>query len=367
MPTATGAHPRPPEVTSWGTPEQVFDLSAGRASGSQVFNAAMSAVGALLSLALAVPMLFCGFHPPGKDPAPAEVYFGIAGVTGAMGVAMAYAVYYYAVKSRRAAGAYHLFREGLVVVGPARGVRQIAWEQIGPERLPDPGRTRHTYPVDGGSDLVFDSACADHAALATAIAQRAARARWARLSATAGGPRPPAGRAVPAFLVYDPADALMYRVSPLGGHLLFVCAGGGAVAMGRAGAPPAHAQGALAGAAAGFAQYVQMKQVERLHQSLSSLEGADGRRLLELAYGFPGSRLIPAGELSDLHFAPPTSKETRSTGVRIAAVLRFKHAAWGEKALYFESRQQLTEAARLLGGLLNRDFGGELARAAALA
>jgi hypothetical protein len=53
-----------------------------------------------------------------------------------------------------------------------------------------------------------------------------------------------------------------------------------------------------------------------------------------------------------------------STGVNLVAVLQFKHADWGEKRLYFESRQQLAEAAQLLKELRNPNLRGETARVA---
>jgi hypothetical protein len=51
--------------------------------------------------------------------------------------------------------------------------------------------------------------------------------------------------------------------------------------------------------------------------------------------------------------------------VRVVAVFRFKHAEWGAKAMYFESRQHLADAAHLFRTLLNRDGGGELVGVAA--
>jgi hypothetical protein len=51
--------------------------------------------------------------------------------------------------------------------------------------------------------------------------------------------------------------------------------------------------------------------------------------------------------------------------MRLFGVLKFRHAAWGEKRMYPESRRQLTEAAYLFKEFLNRNFGGEPARVAA--
>ncbi|HEY1380486.1 MAG TPA: hypothetical protein VGF55_27040, partial [Gemmataceae bacterium] len=324
-----------------------------------------SAVGTLALFGVAAMLLVCGVRPFGKNAPPPEVCFGVGGGLAVFGFGLLYAGYHFAVRGRQRGRSYHLFRDGLAVAGPAGDVRQIAWGQIGPEKWTGRRKTGHAFPVEAEDDLAFDAACADHAALAAAIAERAARARWARLTPAAWGARPTIGAPAPAFLVHDPAENGLYRVSPLAGHLLFVRVGDGSAAgtRGVPGRAVAVHGGGLAGAAAGW---MQMKQIERLQQALDALDGADEPRLLELAYGLKGSRLIAPAELSAVRFARPTVWEKMSKGMGMVAVLRFTHAAWGEKALYFEAPQHLADAARMIGALLKWDVTGQLADVTAL-
>jgi hypothetical protein len=362
MSTAADGPRLPPEVARLGTPEQVFDLSAGPLSMKRLCSAVLSGICALPSFGLAFGMLLWGIAPQGEGAAPPVVYFIGAAIFGGGGLWLVYSAYLYAWGGRRASGSYYLFRDLLAVVGPDWSIRQIAWEQIGPEKALPPSDERRVFPVDGEADLAFNRACADHEALATAIVQRVVPARWKRIATQAGVSRLPGGRRVPAFLVHDPADTTLYRVSALAGRLLFIPAGYGCAAGTRGFAAPSRpVQGGLVG---GLVSVMQTGQVDRLQQALDILEAADERRLFELAYDFKGSRLIAPDELSELHVAQPTSWEKMSTGVSIVAVLKFKHADWGEKKLYFESRQQLDEATLLLKELQSRGSGGDLARVA---
>jgi hypothetical protein len=354
MSIAHDAASLPPELARLGPAEQVFDLSAGKISRNNLQIVAGCAVGALACFTIAIPLLVCGIKPFGQNAPPPAVCFAGAGILGALALALAYGAYQSGTASRRAAGAYYLFRDCLVVVTPGKEPRRIDWGQMGPEKGVSPWDPRHEYPVDGEADLAFDYSSADHEELAAAITQESTRARWNRILPPAAVSGLIGGRPAPAFLVYDPADTGQYRVSPLAGYLLFVQVGDGCLSA-RMGT----GAGGLAGAAAGWQQ---MKQVERLQKALGMLEGADERRLFEIAAGFRGSRLIAPRELSGLHFAASTVWGKMSTGISAVAALTFKHAEWGEKTMYFESLDQLSSAAQLLQETLGRDFRHELAR-----
>jgi hypothetical protein len=332
-------------------PERVFDLSTGPMAENRVVLAVISAAGMVLCFAAAAPLLVCGIKPFGKHPPPpAQCFSGVFLLTVA-GLALAYALYYLTVASRRGAGSYHLFRDPLVVVGPRQKVRQMAWERIGPEKATGRLDQRHVYPVDGEADLDFDIRCADHLALDP--------------DPDPGRGFGVGGRPAPTFLAHDPGDGGLHRVSPLAGRLLFLRVTNGCATGTRGFA--ARNVPSQPGVTGRLVAYAHMKGIERVQQMLGELEGADERRLFELAGGYRGSRLIDPEELADLHITPATSKEKRSTGVLVVAVLRFTHAEWGERKMYFESRQQLAEAGLLFKELLGRDFGHELASAAARA
>jgi hypothetical protein len=104
---------------------------------------------------------------------------------------------------------------------------------------------------------------------------------------------------------------------------------------------------------------MHMTAQRRLQAALDAEEGVDERRLFDHAIALPGSRLLTLDGLSEVHFVPASSWEL-STGVRVVAALKFKHAEWGEKKMYFESRPQLGEAADVFRELLGRDFRDEV-------
>jgi hypothetical protein len=174
------------------------------------------------------------------------------------------------------------------------------------------------YFSGGKPDLDFNCCCADHEALATEIARKSAQARWTRLLTPTVVTGLDAGRTVPAFLVYDYSETSLYRVSPLAGYLFFVRVGQGCAAGTRGFAwqgVPGH--GGLAG---GFAGWRQIKQAERLQQTLDVLEAAGERRLFELAAGLKGSRILAAEKLVGLHFEKPSPWEMLSIGVSVVAL-----------------------------------------------
>jgi hypothetical protein len=349
-----------PETTDWGTPERIFDLSGGKNSGQQTFVVASCALGVPLCQIMAIPLLVCAVKPFGKNAPPPMVCYGIRGAFAALALVSAYGVYYFAFGSPRTAGSYRLFRKGLMVIRPGQDVRRIHWVQIGPERPPSSLNRRHVFPVGGGADVTFNYLCAEHEALAAAITRKTTQARWTQLLGPAAVAGISASWRAPAFLVHDPDDAGLYRVSPLAGHLLFVRVGDGCAAGTRGfKARPLPTQGGLAGGVAGW---MQMKQVERLQQALDAFEGVDERRLFDMALGLRGSRLIAPDELAEVQLTKAGWWKSMTAGVRIVGVLRFKHAAWGEKRLYFEALQQVVEAADLLQNLLGRDFRAEAAR-----
>jgi hypothetical protein len=344
----------PPEFDRLGPAEQVFDLSAGKISHHNLQMVLGCAAGAVACLTIALLLLVCGIRPFGQNaPSPAACFAG-AGVLGALALALAYGAYHAGTANRRAAGAYYLFRDCLVVVSPGKEPRRIDWEKIGPKKRVSSWDPAHEYPVDGEDDLAFDYSFAEHEALAAAITQESTRARWSRLPPLPAPSELNGDRPAPAFLVYDPADAGLYRVSPLADYLLFVRVGDGCLS-----ARINPGGGGLAGAAAGWRQ---MQQVERLKVALGMLEGADERRLFEIAPGFLGSRLIASQELVGLEFAACTLWDKMSAAAHAVAKLTFKHAEWGEKKMYFESRDQLRNAADLLEKSLGREFFRELAR-----
>jgi hypothetical protein len=345
----------PPEFARLGPAEQVFDLSAGTISRNNLQIVAGCAAGAVACFTIAIPLLLCGIEPFGQNPPSPTACFTGAGTLGALALALVYAAYQAGTANRRATGAYYLFRDCLVVVSPGQEPRQINWEQIGPQKGVSVWDPCHVYPVDGGADLTFDYSSADHEPLAAAITRESTRARWDRLPASPVPSDLSGDRPAPAFLVYNLADIGQYRVSPLGGYLLFVRVGDGCLS---ARINPAAGMGGLAGAAAGWRQ---MQQVERLKTALGMLEGLDERRLFEIAPGFLGSRLIPPQELFGLQFAPCTVWDKMKVAHAVAK-FTFNHAEWGERAMYFESLDQLKSAADLLGELLGRNFRRELAR-----
>ncbi len=360
MATADCRSTLPPDLAERGPAEQVFDLATSSLSNQQILAIVGYAVSVVPVLVIGVPLLICAFKPFGKNAPPPVVCLGIGCVAIGCALALAYTAYRKAVAGPRAAAAYHLFRDGLAIVGPGPEQRWVAWEQIGPEQAPVAFEQQHVFPVDGAADIVFDHAAADHGELATALTARSTRARWTRL--LDGATVPATGRPAPYFLIYDHSDTGLFRVSPIAGRLLFLRVGDGCAAGTRGfKALNMPVQGGLVGGVNGW---MQMKALERMQQALDSLAGADERQLFEQAMGFRGSRLIRPEELAELHFAAPGTWEKMTTGAAIVGVLHFKHAAWGEKKLYFESLAQVGEAARLLEDLLGRDFRPEAARLA---
>ena len=357
MSTAVATPSQPPELASLGEPEQVFDLSAGSISKDRMFCAITCVVGVVFCFALGVPLLVCGIKPFGKSAPPPEVCFSVGGVLAVLGMSLAWGAYYCVYGSRWSTGTYHLYRDCLVVVGPDHNTRKLAWDQIGPEKAPSSLNPRHTFPVDAEPDLDFNCWCADHEALASEIARKSAQARWTRILTPIVAAKLATGQPVPAFLVYDSSETSLYRVSPLAGYMFFVRVGEGCAAGTRGFAwqsLPGHG-----GPAGGVAGWRQIKQAERLQQTLDALEAADERGLFDLAAGLKGSRLLAVEELADVHFDKPSPWEKFSIGVSVVTVLKFTHPEWGDKKMHFESLPQLSEASRLLGELLNRDFSHE--------
>jgi hypothetical protein len=358
MSIATQEPSLPPEIARLGQPERVFDLSAGKATANSLLAAAGGVVGLLCCLGMAIPTFVCGVKPYGQNPPSPDICFFVAGVLTVLGLAVAISSFWYALGGRRSGQAYHIYRDCLAVVGADGDVRRIAWEQIGPTKEPGLFSSCHIYPVDGEAEISFASTVVGHEELAEAITQKSTLARWGRLLTEAAVSQLSSVRPARAFLVYDVAERLLFRVSPLAGHLLFVQVGNGPAAGTRGfAAPNVPAQGGLAGAAAGWRQ---MKQAERLQRVLDNMEGLDERGLFELAASLPGSRLIAPDELAELHFAAPALWAKLASGVTFVGVLQFRHADWGDKKLHFESLEQLAEAANLLQQLLGRDFKSEI-------
>jgi hypothetical protein len=348
----------PTEVADRGPAERVFDLAVGKISGQQVLAVTGCGVAALMCLVMAIPLLVCAVKPFGRNAPPPALCLAIGGVmlTGALG--FAYGVCHYL--ERAGAAAYHLYADGFAIIGPDGTERWVAWEQLGTEKAPpNPFNPRHVFPVEGEADVVFDYASGDHAELATSLTQKATLGRWAAslgpggTAALAG-----AGRPVAAFLVYDASDTGLYRVSPLAGKLLFVRVGDGCAAGTRGfKARPEGVQGGLAG---GMVAWSHMKQIERLQETLDTLAGADERRLFELALGLRGSRLLAPAELGGASLGAVGAWEKMTLGPSVVGVLKFRHADWGDKKLYFESLGQLGDAV----SLLEHTFGGDFRTAA---
>jgi hypothetical protein len=357
---ATSSLSMPPEVGDWGPPERTIDLSAGKMSGQQRFAIASCVLSVPLCLIMATPLLICAVKPFGKGAPPPAVCWGVGGAFAALSLLSAYGVYYYSVLNRRFAGTFHLCRKGLVLARPGRDARRIAWEQIREEKPPGSMNPRHVFPVKGEAAIAFDYSCADHEALAAAITRKTTELRWIGLFGRKGLAALSTYRVPPVFLVHDPDDALLFRVSPIAGKLLFVCVGGG-YAAGTRGfkGRRIHAQGGLAGGVAGW---TEMKRVERVQQTLDALEGADERRLFEVSSGLRGSRLVLPDELTDVHISKIGWFRGLGSGVSLVGMLRFKHAEWGTKGMYFESLEQLGNAARILQDFLGGDSYLEEAR-----
>jgi hypothetical protein len=209
--------------------------------------------------------------------------------------------------------------------------------------------------VDGGDDIRFDQMAAEHGALETAIAHRSTKARWTRLLPSAAGL---SDQVSPAFLAHDPSDGL-YRVSRLGGRLLFARLGNGC-ATGTRGFAPLPTIAAQGGVAGSFAVWGQAKQVERTQAVLDRFEGVGDRELFELAAALPGGRIVAAEDLSSVELGPPSTRQNWSTGAQIALVLRFRHPEWGEKTMYLESRPQAALAAEVLQAALPAGVAGDV-------
>ena len=353
MATATDAVALPPEVAARGEPKQVVNLADGKISGQRLFLVVGGFASFLACLVIAIPLFVNGVKPFGRNAPPPGVSFIAAGVLATLGLLMAYAAYHYAF-GRFGGGSYHFFDDALVVVAHDNTARVIPWERVQPEKKSSSLNPRHAFPVEGEGDLTFDFLAVEHAVVAAAIARQATLVRWSGVIDLA---RLSTERPAPAFLVHDPSDTGLYRVSLLLGKLLFARVGDGS-AQGTRGFParPVHTQGGLAG---GMAAWMQMKQIEKIQQELDKLEGLDERRLIDAAAGLAGTRLVEVGEMTHVRFTKPGTWDAMSTGVKIVAVLRFTHDEWGEKKLYLESLTQVGDAARILQDVLGQDFRAE--------
>jgi hypothetical protein len=353
MATATDAVSLPPEVAARGEPKLVVNLADGKISGLRLFLVAGGFVSFLACLVMAIPLFVNGIKPFGKNAPPPGVSFIAAGILATLGLLMAYAAYHYAF-GRFGGGSYHFFDDALVVLAHDNTARVIPWERVQPEKKSSSLNPRHAFPVEGEDDLTFDVLAVDHDVLAAAITRQATLVRWSGVIDLA---RLSTERPAPAFLVHDPSDTGLYRVSLLFGKLLFARVGNGC-AQGTRGFPAraVHTQGGLAG---GMAVWMQMKQIEKIQRELDKLEGLDERRLIDAAAGLTGSRLVEVSEMTHVRFTKPGVWDGLSTGVKIVAVLRFTHDEWGEKKLYLESLTQVGDAARILQDVLGQDFRAE--------
>jgi hypothetical protein len=349
----------PSELAQLGKPDEVFDLAASKHSSHTKVVVGACLVFMVISFAIAVPMLACGIKPFGKTPPPPAIAFSFGGLCLVLGLGLAYGAYYFAYERRPGTESYHLFPRVLVIRTPA-GARPIEWERIGPEKKPSAMNPQHVFPVDGDDDIRFDQLAAGHGALETAIAHRSTKARWTRLL-----PLAPAlsDQVSPAFLAHDPSDGGLYRVSRLGGRLLFARLGTGCATgtRGFAPLPTLPVQGGLVG---GLAAWSHAKQVERTQDVLDRFAGVGDRELFDLAAALPGGRLVAAEDLSSVELSPPSTRQKWSTGVQIALVLRFRHPEWGEKTMYLESRPQAALAAEVLQVALPAGVAGDVLAAA---
>lgn len=362
MSTTPIARPQvPPELAQLGKPDEVFDLAASKHSSHTPVVIGVCLVFMVVSFVIAFPLLACGIRPfaIGKSPPPPAICFGFGGLCLVLGLGLAYGAYYFAYESQAGTESYHLFPQVLVVLTPA-GARQIEWERIGPEKKPSGINPQHIFPVDGGDDICFGQAAAEHNALKMAIVLRSTKARWTRLLPPAPGL---SEQVSPAFLAFDPSDGGLYRVSRLSGRLLFARLGNGCATGTRGFAPlPAHAmQGGLTGA---YVVWSQAQQVERMQAVLDRFEGVGDRELFDLAAALPGGRLLAVEELSSVELSPPSTWQKMSTGVQITLVLQFRHLEWGDKTMYLESRPQAAQAAEVLQAALPDGVAGnDLAKA----
>jgi hypothetical protein len=354
---ASAARQLPPEIANLGAPDEVFDLASSKHSSQTKVLIVVCLVFMVICFGIAFPMLAAGIKPFGANPPPPAIAFGFGGLCLVLGMGLAYGAYYFAYKSRAGAEAYYLFPETLAVHSPA-GTRLIEWRRIGPEKPASSFNPQHVFPVDGDADIRFDHAAAEHDALEMAITHRSTKARWTLLLTAEVAAALSDSQSGPWFLAHDPADRGLYRVSILGGRLLFarLCDG---CATGTRGFAPLAApafQGGLTGA---YVAWSQAQQIEKTQALIDRFDGVDDRQLFDMAAALPGGRILSVDEISSPHVSPPTTWEKWGTAVHIAAVLRFRQAGAGDKKLYLESSQQVDQATEVLREACHVDLRAE--------
>jgi hypothetical protein len=281
----------PAAVAALGNPEQVHEPDQRQVRRNRLLLRALGRPVGRVGQALAALHWWDSDNPAPHLPSP-DVALGVAfAVLGLLATATSLAPW----GGRLGPPPTFLVYEEVLVELHAGRHRLIPWEQIGSQRQVGSLRAAYRFPVRNGKAVHFDNTVRGHKALCETIRDRSAEHRSRRaFGGEAALAEMAAARPGPFFLAQQTAaGGAVFRVTVLGGRLLFyrMAYGAGASALGAAEQVGAQAE-------------LRQKFLEEMRV----LDEADAATLLYLAAESDESFTASPHDVRDLHIDPPATK-----------------------------------------------------------